>query len=76
MMRARSLSVPRAVAGVVAASVLLAATSAWALCPNCLGQSSALSSTLKVVGVFLLVPPAIVLVVTLVIRRLARRDQP
>ena len=51
----------------------LAATPAWALCPNCLGQSSSLSSTLKVVGIFLLVPPAIFLVVTIAIRRLARR---
>jgi hypothetical protein len=76
MMRARSVSVPRAVAVVVATIVLFAAPSAWSLCPNCLGQSSTLSSTLKVVGVFLLVPPTIVLAVTLVIRRLARREQP
>jgi hypothetical protein len=52
------------------------ATPVWALCPNCLGQSSSLSSTLKVVGAFLLVPPAVFFAVAIAIRRLARRAPP
>ena len=63
-------------AGTVAmATALVTAPAAWALCPNCLGQSSALASTLKLIGVFLLVPPAIFLAVTIAIRRLARRER-
>ena len=45
---------------------------AWALCPNCLGQNQTLTPTLKIVGVFLLVPPAIFFFVVRVIRRLER----
>ena len=71
-MRARAVLASGAV--VVAAPVT--APNAWALCPNCLGQSPALSSTLKLIGVFLLVPPVIFLVVTIAIRRLARRPPP
>ncbi len=54
--------------------VLVAATSsnAWALCPNCLGQNQTLTPTLKIVGVFLLIPPAVFFFVVRVIRRLER----
>jgi hypothetical protein len=70
-MRARAVLA----AGTVVMAALVTAPAAWALCPNCLGQSSALSSKLKLIGVFLLVPPAIFLVVTIAIRRLARRER-
>jgi hypothetical protein len=56
---------------VVAAIVLLWASRAWALCPNCLAQSP--PSTLRLVGVFLLVPPAIFFAVAMVVRRILRR---
>jgi hypothetical protein len=52
-----------------------AAAPAQALCPNCIGQASSLSATLKVVGVFLLIPPAVFFAVTIAIRRLARRPR-
>jgi hypothetical protein len=54
---------------------LLLATSpspAWALCPNCLGQADSLSATLRLVGLFLLVPPALFFAVAIAIRRLTR----
>jgi hypothetical protein len=43
------------------------------MCPNCLGQSSSLSATLQLVGLFLLVPPMIFLAVVLAIRKLSRQ---
>jgi hypothetical protein len=49
---------------------LLATSPAWALCPNCIPQSSA--ATLRLVGVFLLVPPAIFFAVAIVVRRILR----
>ena len=55
--------------------MLLLATSpspAWALCPNCLGQADSLSATLRLVGLFLLVPPALFFAVAFAIRRLTR----
>lgn len=48
---------------------------AWALCASCLGQSSSLGSALRLVGLFLLVPPAIFFAVAIAIRRLTRRGQ-
>ena len=61
---------------VVAALVMsLLATSSspvWALCPNCLGQADSLSATLRLVGLFLLVPPALFFAVAIAIRRLTR----
>jgi hypothetical protein len=54
--------------------LLSTAGSAHALCPNCLGQSSTLSTTLKVVGVFLLVPPAVFFAAAIAIKRLGRKD--
>jgi hypothetical protein len=44
----------------------------WALCPNCLGQADSLSATLGLVGLFLLVPPALFFAVAIAIRRLTR----
>jgi hypothetical protein len=55
----------------VAIIVLLAASPAWALCPNCIQQSPA--STLRLVGLFLLVPPAVFFAVAIAIRRILRR---
>jgi hypothetical protein len=63
----RPISVVLAVAG-----ALLVATPSWALCPNCLGQSPTLSPALRIVGVFLLVPPAIFFAVTIAIRKFSR----
>ena len=57
-------------AGLVA---IVAAPPAWALCPNCLGQSSTLSVALRLVGLFLLVPPAIFFAVAIAIRKIARQ---
>jgi hypothetical protein len=63
----------RLAAGAAGASALLAAPPSWALCPNCLGQSSILSPALRIVGLFLLVPPAIFFAVALAIRKLSPR---
>jgi len=54
-----------------AAPALLAASPAWALCPNCIAQSP--SSTLRLVGLFLLVPPAVFFAVAIAVRRILRR---
>jgi hypothetical protein len=43
-----------------------------ALCPNCLGQSPTLPPSLRLVGLFLLVPPTIFFLVARTIRRLGR----
>jgi hypothetical protein len=55
----------------VTAIVLLSASRAWALCPNCISQSP--GSTLRLVGIFLLVPPAIFFAVAIAVRRIVRR---
>ena len=52
------------------AIVLLWTTHAWALCPNCIAQSP--SSTLRLVGLFLLVPPAVFFAVAIAVRRILR----
>jgi hypothetical protein len=59
-------------ASATVAATLLASAPAWALCPNCLGQNQSLTPTLKIVGVFLLIPPAVFFAVARVIRRLGR----
>jgi hypothetical protein len=59
-------------AAAVAAALVVASPRAHALCPNCLGQATTLTPTMKIVGVFLLVPPAIFFFVARVIRRLSR----
>jgi hypothetical protein len=61
---------------IVAAGLVLAARPVWALCPNCLGQSSTLGMALRLVGVFLLVPPAIFFAVAIAIRKLSRQSAP
>jgi hypothetical protein len=66
-----------AAGAVVAAAAVLMASSpspAWALCPNCLGQNATLSPTMRIVGVFLLVPLAVFFVVARIIKRLSRGD--
>jgi hypothetical protein len=61
------------IAGVAAAAgSSLPATPSWALCPNCLGQSPTLSPALRLVGLFLLVPPAIFFAVAIAIQKLSR----
>jgi len=62
---------------VLVALALLVPRPGWALCASCLGQSSRLGAALKLVGVFLLVPPAIFFAVSIAIRKLTGgpRDQ-
>jgi hypothetical protein len=55
----------------VAIAVLLAASRAWALCPSCIAQSP--GATLRLVGLFLLVPPAVFFAVAIAVRRILRR---
>jgi hypothetical protein len=62
----------RARAVLVGLGLALIARPAWALCPNCLGQSSTLGAALRLVGIFLLVPPAIFFAVAIAIRKLSR----
>lgn len=59
-------------AAAIAAVSCLAGDDVWALCPNCLGQSSWLSTTLGIVGAFLLVPFAVFFAVAITIRKLSR----
>jgi hypothetical protein len=61
-----------ATSAAAAATFVAASPAAHALCPNCLGQAATLSPTMKIVGVFLLVPPAIFFFVARLIRRLGR----
>ena len=61
----------RASAAVLAVGLALLARPAAALCPNCLGQSSTLGAALRLVGIFLLVPPAIFFAVAIAIRKLS-----
>lgn len=69
MTTARALSVLA-----LLSAVALHVTPAFALCPNCLGQSPVVSPTLKLVGIFLLVPAAVFFAAALVIRRLAAQS--
>jgi len=63
----------RVVVGVLVTLLLATSPSpVWALCPNCLGQADTLSATLRLVGLFLLVPPALFFAVAFAIRRLTR----
>jgi hypothetical protein len=57
---------------VLGMGLALVARPAAALCPNCLGQSSTLGAALRLVGIFLLVPPAIFFAVAIAIRKLSR----
>ena len=56
--------------------VVLVSPAAWSLCPNCLGQSPEISPTLKLVGVFLLLPPALFFAVAMTIRKLGGQSPP
>ena len=47
----------------------LSANRAWALCPNCLAQRSALTPTLELLGLFLLVPFAVAAIAIWAVRR-------
>jgi hypothetical protein len=65
----------RAPAGLGAAVAAIAATAparAWALCPNCLGQTRALTPKLELLGGFLLVPFLVFYVAVRAIRRACR----
>ena len=67
----RSLA-PRLLAAAALTAAVSASSPALALCPNCLGQNASLTPTLKIVGVFLLIPPAVFFFVARLIRRLGR----
>jgi hypothetical protein len=68
------VKLPRAaLAAAATIAAALCSSPAWALCPNCLGQNATLTPTLRLVGLFLLVPPAVFFVVARAIRRLDRR---
>jgi len=60
--------------------VLLVATSlparAFALCPNCLGQSRSLTPTLRLLGAFMLIPFLVAYVAARLIRRACRSVSP
>ena len=67
------MSAARVVVAALVISLLATSPSpAWALCPNCLGQADSLTTTLRLVGLFLLVPPALFFAVAFAIRRLTR----
>jgi hypothetical protein len=46
---------------------------AFALCPNCLGQTGSLTPTLRLVGAFMLIPFILAYVAARLIRRACRR---
>jgi len=71
-MMAKGKDQGRALAAGLGLGLALVAPPVWALCPNCLGQSSTLGAALRLVGVFLLVPPAVFFAVAIAIRRLSR----
>jgi len=56
-------------------SILALSTDAWALCPNCLGQSQSLGPKLRLLGAFLLLPFLIALIALRQIRRLHRQSE-
>ena len=60
------------IGGVAAMASVTLPSAAWALCPNCLGQTRSLTPTMELLGVFLLVPFVVFLVVLRVIRRAGR----
>jgi hypothetical protein len=53
----------------LALAVFLRSSTALSLCPNCLGQAPTLTPTLKLLGIFLLVPFVVTYVAARVIRR-------
>ena len=50
--------------------------SAWALCPNCLGQTRSVTPTLELIGLFLLLPFLVAFGVFRRIRRVSSRVPP
>ena len=71
-MTAKGKDQGRALAVGLGMGLAMVARPVWALCPNCLGQSSTLGAALRLVGVFLLVPPAVFFAVAIAIRKLSR----
>ena len=45
---------------------------AAALCPNCLGQDTGIAPGLRLVGLFVLIPPAVFFAVAIAIRKMMR----
>ncbi len=45
---------------------------AAALCPNCLGQDTGLAPGLRLVGLFVLIPPSVFFAVAIAIRKMMR----
>ena len=56
---------------ILAAGQLAGGGAAWALCPNCLGQTRSVTPTLELIGLFLLLPFLVAFAVFRVIRRLS-----
>jgi len=58
----------------VTAVILLLAwqAPAAALCPNCLGQDTGIAPGLRLVGLFVLIPPAVFFAVAIAIRKMMR----
>lgn len=73
-MKRRPRAGARGLAGLAMTALVLGSSRAFALCPNCLGQTRTLTPTLRLLGAFLLVPFVIVYVVARVIRRACRSD--
>ena len=65
----------RALAIVAAWAWVAAPVPAWALCPNCLGQTRSLTPTLELLGLFLLVPFVVAYMVLRRIRRVCRESR-
>lgn len=61
---------------VFAALQLVGRGSAWALCPNCLGQTRSVTPTLELIGLFLLLPFLVAFAVFRLIRRVSARAPP
>ncbi len=53
-------------------ALVLLPAQAFALCPNCLGQTRTLTPTLRLLGAFLLVPFVVAYVAARLIRRACR----
>ena len=70
--KGRGKGTAKACAALLGLGLALVARPAEALCPNCLGQSSTLGAAMRLVGIFLLVPPAIFFAVAIAIRKLSR----
>jgi len=54
-------------------SIVSLPAQAFALCPNCLGQTGTLTPTLRLLGAFLLIPFVLAYVAARLIRRACRR---